>query len=111
MGHRLSQGAFMAKCYQEKEEEYANIAKQLLLEEKATIFYRESVRITYHIRGEQLITTIFNSDGDLTSETIDYRFMFRIDNYIEELRFNFASDEAEAREIYNHDAKRRKMNL
>ena len=108
MGRRLSQGAYIAKCYEEKEEIYAELAKQLLLEEKVTFFYRERVRITFQIRGERLITGIFNSDGELIYESIDYKFMIRLDNYIEELRFNFANVEAEAREIYNHDVRRRK---
>ena len=41
MGHTLSQRAYMAKCYEEKEETYAELAIQLAADKKLIILQRK----------------------------------------------------------------------
>ena len=105
MGHTFSQRAYMAKCYAEKAELYAELAKQLATDKKLTIFYREKVRIEYRIKGKRLKCSIFNTVGEICFQSIDYDFSYKIASYLEDMRFIFAKDEAEAREIYNYDVK------
>lgn len=111
MGHRLSQRVYMAKCYVEKEAIYAELAKQLATKKKLTIFYREKVRIEYKIKRNKLVSYIFNSNGEKCGGNISFYFKVKSDNYLKAMRFNFARDEAQAREIYNYDVRRLKMNL
>ena len=109
MGHTLSQRAYMAKCYEEKEETYAELAIQLAADKKLIINYREKIRIEYQIKGKRLKCSIFNTVGEICFQSIDYDFSYKIASYVEDMRFIFAKDEAEAREIYNYEAKRRNL--
>ena len=108
MSHRRSHLAFFIHCMEVNEARYIEQAKELARVGKLITFYRQKVKMTFEINGDELNSRIYDFDNVLRSSEDHYEFSSNEDGYIEGMIFLFAKHEAQARDIYNQEIRDRK---
>jgi len=103
MSHRRSHLAFFIHCMEVNEARYIEQAKELARVGKLITFYRQKVKMTFEINGDELNSRIYDFDHSLRAGEDHYEFSSNGDGYIKGMIFLFAKHEAQARDIYNEE--------
>lgn len=109
MGHTRSQRAYMFYCLDNFTERYTEQAHRLAKEKNLVTYYRETIRMEYTYRFGKLHSEIFDSNGFSPGKSTHFHFKLRGQHYLDTMILEFAVDESRAREIYNYEARMKKL--